>query len=119
MLGKPNSQRSLARRIAALIALPIIVAACSRGDAGQANKSSEQNTSANTTASCADNNAGLILPAGFCATIFADTIGHSRHLVVAPNGVVYVNTWSGSYYQTPAHQGGFLVALRDTNNDGK
>jgi len=31
---------------------------------------------------------------------------------------VYVNTWSGPYYQGPTHPGGFLVALRDTNNDG-
>ena len=35
---------------------------------------------------------------GFCATVFADNIGHARHMVVAPNGVVYVNTWSGRYY---------------------
>ena len=26
------------------------------------------------------------------------SIGHARHLVVAPNGVVYVNTWSGRNY---------------------
>lgn len=34
--------------------------------------------------------AGLTLPAGFCATIFADSIGGARHLVVAPNGDVFV-----------------------------
>jgi len=41
-------------------------------------------------------------------------------LVVAPNGVVYVNTWSGRYYgnDTP-HDGGFLVALQDTTGTGK
>jgi glucose/arabinose dehydrogenase/mono/diheme cytochrome c family protein len=62
---------------------------------------------------------GLILPPGFCATVFADNIGHARHLVVAHDGVVYVNTWSGRYYgsdTTPP--GGFLVALKDTNGDG-
>jgi glucose/arabinose dehydrogenase/mono/diheme cytochrome c family protein len=60
------------------------------------------------------------LPAGFCASIFADGIGHARHLVVAPDGVVYVNTWSGRYYgnDTP-HAGGFLVALKDNTGDGK
>ena len=47
---------------------------------------------------CPSDDSGLKLPAGFCATIFADGIGHARHLVVAPNGVVYVNTWSGDYY---------------------
>lgn len=69
---------------------------------------------------CPDDNSGLKLPAGFCASVFADGIGHARHLVVASNGVVYVNTWSGRYYgnDTP-HAGGFLVALQDTAGSGK
>jgi glucose/arabinose dehydrogenase/mono/diheme cytochrome c family protein len=69
---------------------------------------------------CPGDDSGLKLPAGFCASIFADGIGHARHLVVAPNGVVYVNTWSGRYYgnDTP-HAGGFLVALQDTGGTGK
>jgi glucose/arabinose dehydrogenase/mono/diheme cytochrome c family protein len=70
---------------------------------------------------CPSDDSGLKLPAGFCATIFADGIGHARHLVVAPNGVVYVNTWSGDYYppgdKPPA--GGFLVALQDKTGAGK
>jgi glucose/arabinose dehydrogenase/mono/diheme cytochrome c family protein len=72
------------------------------------------------TVACAADNGGLTLPPGFCATVFADHVGHARHLVVAPNGVVYVNTWSGRYYgnDTPP-AGGFLVALRDTNGDGR
>lgn len=78
--------------------------------------SSTQNAS---TPACAGDNGGITLPAGFCATVFADTIGHVRHIVVASNGDVYVNTWSGPYYTGPTHPGGFLVALRDTNNDGK
>ena len=66
-------------------------------------------------AACVGDNAGLSLPPGFCATIFADNLGHARHLVVAPNGVVYVNTWSGGYYgNDKPPQGGFLVALKDT-----
>src|SRR5437660_2681177 len=73
-----------------------------------------------TTQACAEDNGGITLPAGFCATVFAGKIGHARHLVVAPNGVVYVNTWSGRYYgnDTPP-AGGFLVALRDINGDGR
>ena len=69
---------------------------------------------------CPDDDSGLKLPAGFCATVFADGIGHARHMVVAPNGVLYVNTWSGRYYgnDTP-HTGGFLVALQDKNGSGK
>jgi glucose/arabinose dehydrogenase/mono/diheme cytochrome c family protein len=69
---------------------------------------------------CTDDNSGLKLPPGFCATVFADDIGHARHMVVAPNGVVYVNTWSGVYYgNKPPHSGGFLVALQDKTGVGK
>jgi glucose/arabinose dehydrogenase/cytochrome c5 len=69
---------------------------------------------------CPGDDSGLKLPRGFCATIFADGIGHARHLVAAPDGVLYVNTWSGRYYgnDTP-HAGGFLVALKDTTGAGK
>src|SRR6185312_10217867 len=65
------------------------------------------------------NAAGITLPKGFCATVFADKIGHARQLVVAPDGTVYVNTWSGVYYNndTP-HEGGFLVALKDSQGTG-
>ena len=65
-------------------------------------------------------NAGLKLPPGFCATVFADRLGHTRHLVAADNGVVYVNTWSGRYYGgQPTPAGGFLIALRDTTGSGE
>jgi glucose/arabinose dehydrogenase/mono/diheme cytochrome c family protein len=69
---------------------------------------------------CPNDDSGLTLPAGFCATVFADRIGHARHLVVNANGVVYVNTWSGNYYPNDTlHAGGFLVALQDTTGKGK
>jgi glucose/arabinose dehydrogenase/mono/diheme cytochrome c family protein len=69
---------------------------------------------------CPNDDSGLTLPAGFCATVFADDVGHARHMVVAPSGVLYVNTWSGRYYgnDTP-HAGGFLVALQDKGGTGK
>jgi glucose/arabinose dehydrogenase len=69
---------------------------------------------------CSGDNGGLTLSPGFCATVFADNIGHVRHMAVAPNGVLYVNTWSGRYFHngTPP-AGGFLVALKDSNGDGK
>ena len=73
---------------------------------------------ASKAATCSS--AGLTLPRGFCASVFADGIGHARHLVVAPDGVVYVNTWSGRYYgNQPPHAGGFLVALQDKTGAGK
>lgn len=69
---------------------------------------------------CPGDNGGIVLSPGFCATVFADNIGHARHLVVASNGVVYVNTWSSRYYENgnPSH-GGFLLALQDTQGTGK
>ncbi|MGA9507662.1 MAG: c-type cytochrome [Candidatus Sulfotelmatobacter sp.] len=69
---------------------------------------------------CQNDDSGLKLPSGFCATVFAEGIGHARQMVVAPNGVLYVNTWSGRYYgnDTP-HAGGFLVALQDKSGSGK
>jgi glucose/arabinose dehydrogenase len=72
------------------------------------------------SALCANDDNGLKLPAGFCATVFADGIGHARHIVVSPGGVVYANTWSGEYYDNDkTHDGGFLVALQDKNGAGK
>lgn len=70
--------------------------------------------------SCPGDDTGLTLPAGFCASVFADNIGHARHMVVSPSSVVYVNTWSGEYYgkDTP-HSGGFLIALQDKTDGGK
>jgi glucose/arabinose dehydrogenase/mono/diheme cytochrome c family protein len=70
------------------------------------------------TDTCAGSDGGILLPPGFCATVFADNLGHARHLVVAPDGVVYVNTWSGAYYRTAPPPGGFVIALKDTKGDG-
>jgi glucose/arabinose dehydrogenase/mono/diheme cytochrome c family protein len=71
-------------------------------------------------AACSNDQSGLKLPNGFCATVFADGIGHARHMTVAPSGVVYVNTWSGDYYDfDKVHEGGFLVALQDKAGAGK
>ncbi|HET6679696.1 MAG TPA: PQQ-dependent sugar dehydrogenase [Gemmatimonadaceae bacterium] len=62
-------------------------------------------------AQCAPDNAGLTLPAGFCAQIVADSVGNPRHVVVAPNGDVYVAL-------RRAAAGSGVMALRDTNGDG-
>jgi glucose/arabinose dehydrogenase/mono/diheme cytochrome c family protein len=68
---------------------------------------------------CTGDNGGITLPPGFCATVFADNLGHVRHMAVAPNGVLYVNTWSGRYFRNaPPPPGGFLIALKDSNGDG-
>ena len=72
------------------------------------------------SSSCANDDSGLALPPGFCATVFADDIGHARHMAVSSANVVYVNTWSGRYYGiSKPHDGGFLVALQDKSGHGK
>src|SRR5271163_3576571 len=101
--------------VSAAIAVPVLAAATVWSSAAPA----ASDTSAGPPAACAGDSGGVTVSPGFCATIFADNLGHTRHLAVAPNGVVYVNTWSGRYYHddTPP-QGGFLVALRDTTGAG-
>jgi glucose/arabinose dehydrogenase len=109
-----------------LIAATILLAACAGGD--KAADTGAARTAATDTATstpdrpapCAGDNGGLTLPSGFCATVFADSLGHARHIAVAPNGDVYVNTWSGAYYtEGSGRKGGYVVALRDTTRDGK
>jgi glucose/arabinose dehydrogenase len=98
-----------------------VLLGCAKRDAGARatdTSTASSSTVASSSAACPGDNGGITVPAGFCATVFADTIGHARHIAVNSNGDVYVNTWSGQYFTTPAHPGGFLVALRDTNNDG-
>jgi hypothetical protein len=68
---------------------------------------------------CKGDNAGLSLSPGFCASIFADNVGHARHLVVSDANVLYVNTWSGEYFDfDKVPDGGFLLALQDTKHTG-
>ena len=75
---------------------------------------------ARAQSACPGDNGGITLSPGFCATIFADNLGHARQMVFGPNGVLYVNTWSGRYYQyDKPPPGGFLVALKDNTGDGR
>jgi glucose/arabinose dehydrogenase len=74
---------------------------------------------AQAAATCAQDNGGLTLPSDMCATVFADNLGQARHLVVAADGTVFVNTWRSPYKKdakVPA--GGFLVALHDSGGSG-
>jgi glucose/arabinose dehydrogenase len=62
----------------------------------------------------------LKLPPGFTATVFADSLGSTRHIVAALNNNIYVNTWRSPYDSTRrTPPGGYVVALRDTGGDGK
>lgn len=65
------------------------------------------------TPACAPDNAGLTLPAGFCALVVADSLGPARHLAVLPNGDLAVAIRGGR-----GGTGGGVRFLRDTTGDG-
>ena len=61
-----------------------------------------------------NNDAGIRVPEGFCAAIYADSVRGARHIAVAPNGDVLVATRNSR-----GQKDGGIVVLRDTNADGK
>ena len=88
----------------------IFVAAQCAGSSDKTNTSPETPstpTGPTTSVACDSDNGGLNLPAGFCATVFADRVGSPRHIVVTASGDVYTML-----------AGGAVLALRDTNRDG-
>ena len=103
-----------------LNALTILLAGLLMTSGARAHAQATGQGSTAGSGACVGDNGGITLSPGFCATVFADKLGHARHLAVAPNGVVYANTWSGRYYHddTPP-PGGFLIALQDTKGDGR
>ena len=72
---------------------------------------------------CDRGNGGIALPAGFCAAVFADTIGVARHLAVGPDGIVYVALEDGSRTSAGTTRlrraPGGIAVLRDTTGDGR
>lgn len=60
----------------------------------------------------ADYNADLKLPAGFSATIVADSLGITRHMAVTNNGDIYVKMHS-------MKSGNGVYFLSDANHDGR
>ncbi|HEY3372036.1 MAG TPA: PQQ-dependent sugar dehydrogenase [Prolixibacteraceae bacterium] len=57
-------------------------------------------------------NAGLTLPEGFSALVFADSLGNARHLDINSNGDVYVSL-------SRVKKGGGIVCLRDGDQNGR
>ena len=115
MKPRARSSRAPCVHAASLLAVGLVLTAGARSHAQATNPASTPGSGG-----CVGDAGGITLSPGFCAAVFADKLGHARHLVVTPNGVVYVNTWSGVYYHfdTPP-PGGFLVALEDTKGNGR
>src|SRR5665647_2532980 len=63
------------------------------------------------TKSAPPGKADLTLPAGFSATIVADSVGHLRHIAINANGDVYVSL-------STLEDGKGIYMLGDTNKDG-
>jgi glucose/arabinose dehydrogenase len=102
-------------------------AACSSGDQTVTDSAAGSVAATDTVLpKCAGDNAGLTLPAGVCATVFADSVGNARHIAVASNGDVYV-TLEGTDPSpekkaagaTQEPQPASVIALRDTTRDGR
>jgi glucose/arabinose dehydrogenase len=67
---------------------------------------------------CDSNNGGITLPDGFCAIVFADSVGSARHIDVAENGDVFLAIMNSRGPDRSMVPGGVAV-LRDANADGR
>jgi glucose/arabinose dehydrogenase len=79
----------------------IIVSSCNNED-----------KNAETTAAAAEIDSTITVPQGFSASVFADSVGKARHIVINSNGDLYVKL-------EDLKNGTGIVRLKDTNNDGK
>jgi len=89
----------------------VVAAGCSEGN-GELREGPELGSGSGAPA-CAERSAGLTLPEGFCATIFADDVEGARHLVERADGTVFV------LRTTAPEDSGGVLALRDTTGDGR
>lgn len=81
----------------------ILLAACSSKPVEKTN---------NSNIDFSENNGGLTLPDGFKAVVVAKNLGDARHITIAENGGIYISLQRKT-------EGGGIVALRDTDGDGK
>ncbi len=106
---------------ASLVSVAILSSACSATEKAPGPDSASRAVAGTPAPACPASDARLTLPAGFCATVFAESISNGRHVVVAANGDVYV-TVEGTRKPAPgapAAPAVSFVALRDSNRDGK
>ena len=109
--------------IAKWLLFSLSLAACTKD---QSNNAEQQTAATDSSAACPGDNANLKLPAGFCANVFADSLGDARHIAVNSNGDVYVaiqGTEPSPEEQKagadkPPTPSAAVIGLRDTNHDG-
>jgi glucose/arabinose dehydrogenase len=87
----------------------------SQQQAGTPTSSGDDDDGAALDARCVEDNGGIKLPEGFCASIFADNPGKKiRHIAVTPGGYVFVAVQPSM----PDADDDHVLALFDADNDG-
>ncbi len=99
----------------------LAVSACTSGHDSPSTETALSKAASASSPGCPGDNAGLTLPKGFCASVFADSLIHARGVVVASNGDVYValEGTNNSRENAPTLPHVSFAALRDSNNDGR
>jgi len=106
-----QQQKIVSRKSMLLIAGLCVAGLMACAGNGGGDKKKDTTTTTRRTAP-AEVDMTLKLPAGFSATVFADSLGRARHLAVTSNGIVYVKL-------NRARGGKGIIKLEDTNGDGK
>jgi glucose/arabinose dehydrogenase len=106
--------RSFARAVLPLLSMASL--AC--GESGRTSGSADTAGVAAAASGGASSPDTVTFPEGFRATVFADSLGTARHMAVRGNGDVYVNSRQ-SDRRRGTRAGGYVIALRDTNQDGR
>jgi glucose/arabinose dehydrogenase len=99
----------LQKKLGFLVLIIALTTGCSAHSQSQNTNSSDPDS---TGSELSAKSAELNLPKGFKAVKVADSVGAARHITIAKNGDIYIGLRSKK-------NGGGIVALRDTNNDGK
>ena len=95
--------------------IAVAATACSQS----ANVVSKSSSPASAQVPACTETGGLKLPVGFCATIFADSIGAVRHMAVSSGGDLIVNMQNPGRNPALAGRKSGQGALRDNDKDGR
>ncbi|GIX16058.1 MAG: L-sorbosone dehydrogenase [Rhodothalassiaceae bacterium] len=98
-----------ARGGAAALALLLVATGAARAEPPPAN---DPGTPYSAATGVTDPATGIRVPKGFRATVFADALGRTRHIVARADGTVYASL-------ARRVEGGGIVGLKDTDGDGR
>lgn len=112
----------MSRLNACLLLAATALTACEAGDGAEPGTREAPRAERASLPQCDADNGGITLPEGFCALVVADVplAGRTalRHIVVEPDGDLYVAVQGRADAETPSERGG-VIALRDTTGDGR